>query len=232
MAYRHDTEAARERRDALRRELSELERGIDGRRELARRRAELLREIDDAAREIERARARVSLPMLASVRIASPCHARWDDMKGDERARHCGQCDKTVFDLSAITAAEAETLLREHGASMCARFYRRADGTVMTSDCGVGAARARRRGWALAAGVSVLVGVGITGGLALTIGTGGDERCVLVDDDGGSEQVMGEVAVMGAVVADPGWRDPRAHDAPPENVPEGAAQPPDGDPAQ
>nr|MDQ3035642.1 hypothetical protein [Myxococcota bacterium] len=154
MAYRDDTDAARERRDALQRELTEIDRGIAAETDLVQRRADVARAIDDASREIERARARVALPMLATVRIASPCAARWDDMRGDERARHCGQCDKTVFDLSAMTGDEAEALLREHGASMCARFYRRADGTVLTADCSVGAARRRRRGWALAAGMT------------------------------------------------------------------------------
>jgi len=30
--------------------------------------------------------------LLANVRIASPCHARWGHMVGDERARFCRAC--------------------------------------------------------------------------------------------------------------------------------------------
>lgn len=199
MAYRDETGAAKERRDALQRELTELERAIEGRGALARRRAELARGIEDAERELGRLRARVALPLLAGVRVASPCHARWEDMRGDERARHCGQCDKDVFDLSALTREEAEALLRERlGASTCVRFYRRADGTVMTSDCAVGAARGRRRGWALAAGLAMVAGAGAVAGLGAVTTMGSlevaspDGPCALDDD---AVPMMGEMMV-------------------------------------
>jgi hypothetical protein len=209
MAYRDETGAARERRDALRRELTEVERAIEGRDALARRRAELARGIEEAEREIGRARARVALPLLASVRVASPCHARWDDMRGDDHARHCGQCDKTVFDLSSLTAEDAEALLRSRGESLCVRFHRRADGTVMTSDCPIGAARGRRRGWALAAGMAVVAGAGAAAGLAMVTTMGApdvasaDAPCDL--DDGAGTVWMGQM------VADP--TPPRDDDA-------------------
>lgn len=81
--------------------------------------------------------------LLANVRIASPCHARWGHMVGDERARFCGECSKHVYNLSALTAEEAAALIREKEGQLCARFYQRPDGTVLTADCPVGAAR----GW-------------------------------------------------------------------------------------
>ena len=31
----------------------------------------------------------ISLPLLDSVRIATPCDARWENMCGDERKRRC-----------------------------------------------------------------------------------------------------------------------------------------------
>ncbi|MFL6676469.1 MAG: hypothetical protein ACJ8LG_24660, partial [Massilia sp.] len=74
---------------------------------------------------------------LQRVDVASPCHVPWETMQGDTRVRHCGDCNKHVFNLSAMPEAEAAALVadKEDG-DICIRFYRRADGTVMTSDCG------------------------------------------------------------------------------------------------
>lgn len=79
------------------------------------------------------------------IRIASPCHARWNDMNGDERARFCGQCSKHVFNLSAMTRVEIETLVREKEGKFCGRFHRRADGTMLTADCPSRLRRMRER---------------------------------------------------------------------------------------
>lgn len=86
--------------------------------------------------------------LLDDIRIASPCAARWEDMEGDDRARRCEECRLTVFDVSALSGAEAERFLRERAAAggrTCVRLYRRADGTILTRDCPVGLARVRRR---------------------------------------------------------------------------------------
>src|SRR6185436_4668613 len=83
--------------------------------------------------------------LLANIRIASPCSANWEDMTGDERSRLCADCRKHVYDLSALTADEAVDLIREKEGNLCARFYQRNDGTVLTADCPVGAARHSRR---------------------------------------------------------------------------------------
>ncbi|HEY1550762.1 MAG TPA: hypothetical protein VGG28_23190 [Kofleriaceae bacterium] len=72
---------------------------------------------------------------LANVRIASPCKQRWDDMVGDDRVRVCAGCERPVFNLSEMTRADAEAVLATRGLTPCMRFYRRADGTMMTSDC-------------------------------------------------------------------------------------------------
>lgn len=163
MSYRNDLEAARERRNALARELRTVERKMDELEALNRRKDELERELQKSAGDMDRARARVSLPLLSSVSVASPCNASWDSMKGDDRVRHCGQCAKDVFDLSAMAAEQAEALLREHGASLCVRFYRRRDGTVMTSDCPVGGRKRRK----------VKVAAAVLAGGLMTAGIGG-----------------------------------------------------------
>ena len=54
---------------------------------------------------------RKSLPLLERVSIASPCTARWEDMRGDERRRHCGSCRLQVYNLSGMSRADAEALV-------------------------------------------------------------------------------------------------------------------------
>ena len=83
-------------------------------------------------------------PLLEQIRIASPCGAAWDRMDGDDQVRFCAQCRKNVYDLSAMSRAEAEALVREREGKLCVRFYRRRDGTVLTDNCPVGLRRARR----------------------------------------------------------------------------------------
>ena len=73
---------------------------------------------------------------VGRVKIASPCHARWQDMTGDDRSRYCHQCRKHVYNFSAMSAEEAADLIR---AKVCGRFYRRRDGTMLTANCPVGA---------------------------------------------------------------------------------------------
>ena len=49
--------------------------------------------------------------------------------------RLCARCQKTVYNLSAMTQAEAEAVLRAGlEAPPCVRFYRMADGRVRTTD--------------------------------------------------------------------------------------------------
>ena len=72
---------------------------------------------------------------LDNVRVAAPCHENWNDMSGDDRARHCASCNHTVYNLSAMTEDEAIALLESRGQNrLCIRLHRRLDGTVITSD--------------------------------------------------------------------------------------------------
>lgn len=75
---------------------------------------------------------------LDDIRIASPCPADWSAMSGDERRRFCSQCKLHVYDLSAMTRREAEALVATRDGRLCVRFFRRADGKVLTQDCPVG----------------------------------------------------------------------------------------------
>lgn len=85
-----------------------------------------------------------TIDALHSLSIATPCTVPWGTMSGDDRSRFCGQCQRQVFDLSAMTTAEVVDLLSQPGGSPCVRLYRRPDGRVLTSDCPAGL---RVRAW-------------------------------------------------------------------------------------
>ncbi len=84
------------------------------------------------------------LQLLAEIQIASPCPVPWEEMEGNDRFRHCAQCDKQVYDLSAMTADDAIALIREKEGDLCVQLYRRRDGTVLTADCPIGATKILR----------------------------------------------------------------------------------------
>jgi hypothetical protein len=186
--YRHD-------RDALESRLTSVE---DELRELQRRKAELAaatasaekleREADELRKRLLRDRR--ALPLLDAVRVASPCPASWEAMKGDERVRFCGQCDKNVYDLSSMTRDEATAFVRDNeGQGACIRMHRRADGTLITSDCPVGAKRKRNRRRL----AGIMVGAGLAGGgavwMAATPTMGGMEPPV-------GQMTMGDMEVV------------------------------------
>jgi hypothetical protein len=87
----------------------------------------------------------VSLDLLESIRVASPCTADWDTMSGDGRSRFCSQCKLTVYNLSAMTADEGAAFIQSREGRTCIRLYRRSDGTVITQDCPVGLRAVRRK---------------------------------------------------------------------------------------
>jgi Carboxypeptidase regulatory-like domain len=72
---------------------------------------------------------------LDNIRVASPCLASWEKMTGDDRVRYCQECKLDVYNLSDMNRAEAEHLISSREGRLCVRFYRRADGTILTRDC-------------------------------------------------------------------------------------------------
>lgn len=87
---------------------------------------------------------------LNNIKIASPCEADWESMFGNERKRFCGQCKLNVYNLSGMSRNEAEALLEQSEGRLCVRYYRRADGTILTEDCPVGWAKVKKRASAFA----------------------------------------------------------------------------------
>ncbi len=82
---------------------------------------------------------------LGSLRIAAPCQASWEGMAGDERVRHCTLCSLNVYNFAEMTRDEVRELLVRTEGRVCARLYRRADGTVLTRDCPAGLRALGRR---------------------------------------------------------------------------------------
>jgi hypothetical protein len=66
-------------------------------------------------------------------------------MAGDERVRHCTLCSLNVYNFQEMTRDEIRALLVEKEGRVCARIYRRADGTMLTSDCPSGFEVLRQR---------------------------------------------------------------------------------------
>ncbi len=75
---------------------------------------------------------------LNNIKIAAPCSADWNEMMGGERKRFCGECKLNVYNLSGMSQIEAENLLLNSEGRLCVRFYKRADGSILTKDCPVG----------------------------------------------------------------------------------------------
>jgi hypothetical protein len=116
--------------------------------------------------------------------VKTPCTADWNTMTGSESVRHCGGCRKDVYNLSAMTEAQAEALL-DSAEDHCIRYYYRPDGTLVSSRC----AEAPRKSPApLAAGMAMSLAVsagfaGITvavGDLPASEAASADEPGVLV----------------------------------------------------
>ena len=96
----------------------------------------------------------IHLDLIDRVEIASPCSMKWEDLDGDGCTRHCRQCELDVHNFSDMTRTEVESILANTTGRLCATWYRRADGTMMTRDCPVGLAAVRRH----ARRAAVLVG--------------------------------------------------------------------------
>ncbi len=106
---------------------------------------------------------------LDNIRIASPCSASWEGMFGSERKRFCGDCKLNVYNLSNMSRQEAENLILSSEGRLCVRFFRRADGTILTKNCPVGWAAVKKRASRLAtAAFSMIAGV-LTGILGFNL---------------------------------------------------------------
>lgn len=172
MSYRSDVDALAARHQSLNEDV-----------------ARVRRERDETAAKL----ARLRLPVLDNIRVASPCKESWHDMTGDARVRHCVRCDQNVYNLSDMTREEAEALILAKEGKLCVRYFRRKlDGTILVKkDCPVGAQRRKR--WWVGLGVAATLIGAITGllrrGDTIAPPPPGHEEIA-----GGMEPMMGEVA--------------------------------------
>lgn len=95
--------------------------------------------------------------LLGSLKIAAPCNVSWESMDGDDRVRHCGQCEKNVYNISNMTKAQANEFLRATNFKACVNFYQREDGTILVDNCPIGLRRLRNQYKKVAATVGALL---------------------------------------------------------------------------
>jgi hypothetical protein len=129
-------------------------------------------------------RALPVLPLnLDEIQVASPCSMAWNDMVGGDKVRFCGACQKNVFNLSGMMRAEAVELIRATEGRVCVRFFRRADGTILTEDCPVGLRKALQRAKKMTLG-AVATSLGAIAALLAVLGQGALTRraCTIVKD--------------------------------------------------
>ena len=85
-------------------------------------------------------------------------------MSGNDQVRRCGQCNLNVYNFAELSTEEARVLLRNAASGrICARLFRRFDGTVLTRDCPIGLTETWRKVRAR------LVPMGVVSGLVLTL---------------------------------------------------------------
>ena len=89
---------------------------------------------------------------LNLININSPCSADWDSMIGNDQVRFCSHCNLHVHNLSAMTRSEAMELVAKSKGRLCARYYRRPDGTVQTAPHSAQLHHIARRASRIAAG--------------------------------------------------------------------------------
>lgn len=145
--------------------------------------------------------ATLSLPLLERARVAAPCPAKWEDMAGDDKIRHCALCNLSVHNFAAMPADEANAILSRHfnpdgsaiaGAGrVCGMLARRADGTYLLQDCPVGLAALKtkvRNAW-----LRVAAAIGLLGSSAVLL-----ESRATIPDPKLSNNIRGEVAIQPA----------------------------------
>lgn len=61
--------------------------------------------------------------------IGFACPQQWTQLRGDERSRHCGTCDRQVHNLSMMTEPERRALLSTPGDLPCVAYFHYLDET-------------------------------------------------------------------------------------------------------
>ena len=70
--------------------------------------------------------------------IAAACDSEWKDMEGTEQFRTCQKCKLMVFDVKRMSLDDAKSLIFTREGKDAEAFYKRTDGTFLTSNCPIG----------------------------------------------------------------------------------------------
>lgn len=70
--------------------------------------------------------------LLDSIDVPAPCPKSWDEMIGDDKTRFCENCEKDIYNISAMTRREARKLLFQSNEKVCIRLEKDTDGRVRT----------------------------------------------------------------------------------------------------
>jgi hypothetical protein len=140
---------------------------------------------------------------LSHVRVAAPCRADWESMRGNERVRFCGQCSMNVYNLSNMTKQDAEALILSTEGRLCVRYYHRKDGSILTANCPVGLRALKRRvtGFSRAAVSSVL---SFFAGMAVLVGLEAAQNSL----DAAAEATLDLISPVPLPVAEPQEQSP------------------------
>lgn len=93
--------------------------------------------------------------LLRRIQVVSPCVTDWEKMTGDDKIRHCPECNLSVYNLSGMSAREAAHVIYGRKGRLCVRFYREVDGTMITQDSSLTRRGSRLAGAALSAAMTV-----------------------------------------------------------------------------
>ena len=134
---------------------------------------------------------------LSNIRIASPCSASWENMKGDDRVRHCLECNLNVYNFSAMTEREVQKLLAARNGRLCGRWYQRTDRSMLTQDCPIGL-RASMRRISRVAGAALSAIMSVSSALAQNAAQRPPQRIVQTDqkDSGIALLVMDQTGAV------------------------------------
>jgi len=99
-----------------------------------------------------------SRPGLEHLRIVSPCPKQWEDMEGNDTKRFCGDCQKHVHNLSAMTRKEIDILEKAASCHMCVHYVPDDQGNPITLSDRPATYRVR---WGLARALAIAAGVAV-----------------------------------------------------------------------
>ena len=99
----------------------------------------------------------MSQPEPKSIQIDTPCPMAWSQLQGDEKKRHCAQCQLHVHNAEELTRREAEALVQESEDRVCMRIVLDGEGQPLfkpeeLEPAAAQASKMRLAGLALAAG--------------------------------------------------------------------------------